>query len=147
MRWRPTGVPAGRWGSTGDRTRRGPYRRRAFRPSPSIVATVAAAVTRRQLWSLVGFSAAVGGWLEEGGPCRLRGFSVVGEPNAVISMRPDGRRPMAKGKKKLEVVHLVCEETGDYNYTLRRKTGGEKLKLKKFSPRLRRHTVHNEKKK
>ena len=38
---------------------------------------------------------------------------------------------MAKGKKKLEVVHLVCEETGDHNYTLRRKTGGEKLKVKK----------------
>ena len=52
-----------------------------------------------------------------------------------------------KSKKKLEVVHLVCEETGDYNYTLRRKTGGEKLKLKKYSPRLRKHTIHNEKKK
>ncbi len=50
-------------------------------------------------------------------------------------------------KKKLEVVHLVCEETGDYNYTLRRKTGGEKLKLKKYSPRLRRRTLHVEKKK
>ena len=49
--------------------------------------------------------------------------------------------------KKLEVVHLVCEETGDQNYTLRRKTGGEKLKVKKYSPRLRKHTLHNEKKK
>lgn len=54
---------------------------------------------------------------------------------------------MAKSKKKLEVVHLVCEETGDMNYTLRRKTGGEKLHLKKYSSRLRRHTMHNEKKK
>lgn len=54
---------------------------------------------------------------------------------------------MAKGKKKLEVVHLVCEETGEYNYTIRRKSGGEKLKLKKFCPRLRKHTVHVEKKK
>jgi large subunit ribosomal protein L33 len=54
---------------------------------------------------------------------------------------------MAKSKKKLEIVHLVCEETGDYNYTIRRKSGGEKLKLKKYSPRLRRHSVHNEKKK
>lgn len=54
---------------------------------------------------------------------------------------------MAKGKKKLEVIHLVCEETGDMNYTLRRKTGGEKLKVKKYSPRLRKHTVHVEKKK
>lgn len=50
-------------------------------------------------------------------------------------------------KKKLEVVHLVCEETGDYNYTLRRRSGGEKLKLKKYCPRLRKHTVHVEKKK
>ena len=52
-----------------------------------------------------------------------------------------------KGKKKLEVIHLVCEETGDYNYTIRKKGGGEKLKLKKFSPRLKKHTIHNEKKK
>jgi large subunit ribosomal protein L33 len=58
---------------------------------------------------------------------------------------------MAKGggkrKKKVETVFLVCEETGDYNYTLRRKMGGEKLKLKKFCPRLRKHTMHVEKKK
>jgi large subunit ribosomal protein L33 len=56
---------------------------------------------------------------------------------------------MAKGKskKKVETVFLVCEETGDYNYTLRRKPGGEKLKLKKYSPRLRKHTTHTEKKK
>jgi large subunit ribosomal protein L33 len=54
---------------------------------------------------------------------------------------------MAKGKRKLEVIHLVCEETGDRNYTLRRKSGGEKLKVKKYSPRLRKHTLHNEKKK
>ena len=54
---------------------------------------------------------------------------------------------MAKSKKKVETVYLVCEETGDYNNTVRRKPGGEKLKLKKYSPRLRRHTVHNEKKK
>lgn len=54
---------------------------------------------------------------------------------------------MAKGKKKLEIIHLVCAETGDQNYTLRRKSGGEKLKLKKYSPRLRKHTLHNEKKK
>ena len=28
---------------------------------------------------------------------------------------------MAKGKKKVEVIHLVCEETGDHNYVLRKK--------------------------
>jgi large subunit ribosomal protein L33 len=57
---------------------------------------------------------------------------------------------MAKGgkrKKKVETVFLVCEESGDHNYTLRRKMGGEKLKLKKYSPRLRKHTLHTEKKK
>ena len=54
---------------------------------------------------------------------------------------------MAKSKKKAEVVFLVCDETGDQNYVLRRKPGGEKLKLKKYSPRLRNHTLHSEKKK
>ena len=53
---------------------------------------------------------------------------------------------MAKSKKK-EIVHLVCDECGDYNYTLKRKAGGEKLKIKKFCPRLRKHTLHSEKKK
>jgi large subunit ribosomal protein L33 len=52
-----------------------------------------------------------------------------------------------KRKRKVETVFLVCEETGDHNYTIRRKTGGEKLKLSKFSPRLRKHTTHVEKKK
>ena len=54
---------------------------------------------------------------------------------------------MTKSKKMAEVVFLVCQETGDYTYSIRRKSGGEKLKIKKFSPRLRRHTVHVEKKK
>jgi large subunit ribosomal protein L33 len=54
---------------------------------------------------------------------------------------------MAKSKKKAESIFLVCKETGDYNYTLRRKPGGEKLTLKKYCPRLRKHTDHTEKKK
>ena len=54
---------------------------------------------------------------------------------------------MAKSKKKAEAVFLVCKETGDYNYTLRRKPGKEKLTLKKYCPRLRKHTEHTEKKK
>lgn len=52
-----------------------------------------------------------------------------------------------KRKKKVETIFLVCEETGDYNYTIRRKPGGEKLKLNRYSPRLRKHTLHIEKKK
>ena len=90
---------------------------------------------------------------------RETGRSGLGVPGRIGSPRrgrvtetlrlpqPQDDRTMAKGKKKLEVVHLVCEETGDQNYTLRRKTGGEKLKVKKYSPRLRKHTVHNEKRK
>ncbi len=54
---------------------------------------------------------------------------------------------MAKPKKKKEIVFLVCEETGDRNYTIRKRSGTEKLSLKKYSPRLRRHTLHIEKKK
>ena len=52
-----------------------------------------------------------------------------------------------RGKKKAETVFLVCEETGDYNYAVRRKPGGEKLKLQKYSPRLRKRTTHIEEKK
>ena len=51
---------------------------------------------------------------------------------------------MGKSKKKVETVFLVCEETGDYNYTLRRKSGGERLKLMKYSSRLRKRTLHVE---
>jgi large subunit ribosomal protein L33 len=52
-----------------------------------------------------------------------------------------------KSKKKAETVFLVCEESGDKNYAVRRKPGAEKLRLKKYCPRLRRHTWHAEKKK
>jgi large subunit ribosomal protein L33 len=53
---------------------------------------------------------------------------------------------VAKSKKK-DTAFLVCEETGDYNYSVRRRSGGEKLRLKKYCPRLRKHTLHVEKKK
>ena len=61
--------------------------------------------------------------------------------------KPMAQKKGGKSKKKVEVVFLVCEESGDYNYTLRRKTGREKLKVNKFCPRLRKHTMHVEKKK
>jgi large subunit ribosomal protein L33 len=60
----------------------------------------------------------------------------------LMAKKKGGRR-----KKKAETVFLVCEETGDRNYSVRKKPGGEKLKLSKYSQRLRKHTVHNEKKK
>ena len=54
---------------------------------------------------------------------------------------------MAKSKKKKETTYLVCQETGDINYVLYRKPGAEKLQLKKYSPILRRITLHTEKRK
>ncbi len=52
-----------------------------------------------------------------------------------------------KSKDKREIVFLVCSETGDRNYTIRKKSKGEKLEISKYSPRLRKHTKHTEKKK
>ncbi len=54
---------------------------------------------------------------------------------------------MAKSKKKKETTFLVCQETGEYNYSMLRKTGGEKLQLNKYCPKLRKVTLHIEKKK
>jgi large subunit ribosomal protein L33 len=57
------------------------------------------------------------------------------------------KEAMAKPKKKKEIVFLVCAETGERNYTILKKPGTPKLELKKYCPRLRKHTVHVEKKK
>lgn len=54
---------------------------------------------------------------------------------------------MAKSNKKLIIVHLVCEETGEQNYTMRRRSDKEKLRVRKHCPKLRKHTWHNEKRK
>ncbi|MFM7481277.1 MAG: 50S ribosomal protein L33 [Planctomycetota bacterium] len=59
---------------------------------------------------------------------------------------------MAKKSLDREYVWLQCTETGDMNYrTEIRVKGGiaEKVKLgfQKFSPRLRRHTLHKIKRK
>lgn len=54
---------------------------------------------------------------------------------------------MAKKKKIAEVVHLVCQESGQQNYTLRKKKGDSRLEVKKYCPALRKHTLHVEKRK
>ena len=59
---------------------------------------------------------------------------------------------MAKKSDKTEFVWLQCTETGDLNYrTPINMRGGlpEKLKagMKKYSPRLRKHTLHKIKRK
>ncbi|WP_010275295.1 50S ribosomal protein L33 [Paenibacillus senegalensis] len=44
------------------------------------------------------------------------------------------------------IVTLACTETGDRNYTTtkNKKTHPERLELRKYSPRLRRMTLHRE---
>ena len=51
---------------------------------------------------------------------------------------------MAKGNTTK--IGLKCSECGDINYstTKNAKTKTEKLELKKFSPRLNKHTIHKE---
>lgn len=51
---------------------------------------------------------------------------------------------MAKKSVKRKTVGLVCEETGDRHYYTTRNNAGEKLKLRKYNPRLRRHTLYVE---
>jgi len=48
-------------------------------------------------------------------------------------------------KEKREYLQLVCTETGDVNYYTSRSKLGQKLELKKYCPRLKRHTIHKEK--
>ena len=59
---------------------------------------------------------------------------------------------MAKKAAATEYVWLQCEETGDLNYRTAVNTKGgipEKLKagLRKYSPKLRKHTLHKIKRK
>ncbi|MEK3786283.1 50S ribosomal protein L33 [Paenibacillus sp. FSL K6-1230] len=44
------------------------------------------------------------------------------------------------------VVTLACTETGDRNYTTtkNKRTHPERMELRKYSPRLRRYTLHRE---
>ena len=51
---------------------------------------------------------------------------------------------MAKGNRIK--VGLKCSESGDINYTTVKnsKTTTEKLELKKYCPRLKKHTIHKE---
>ena len=52
-------------------------------------------------------------------------------------------------KESRENVWLQCTETGDLNYRTEIKVAGgaQKVEVKKYSPRLRRHTLHKVKRK
>ena len=56
---------------------------------------------------------------------------------------------MAKSGNARGYVWLQCTETGDLNYRVQKRIKGNpyKLELKKYSPRLKKHTVHKESKK
>ena len=55
---------------------------------------------------------------------------------------------MAKSNKR-EFVWLQCTETGDLNYRVSVNVAGgvPKLEMKKYCPRLRKHTMHKIKRK
>jgi large subunit ribosomal protein L33 len=47
-----------------------------------------------------------------------------------------------------EYVWLECTDCGDRNYRVQKETrGAERLELKKYCPRTRKHTVHKESRK
>jgi len=52
-------------------------------------------------------------------------------------------------KENREKVWLQCTETGDLNYRTEIKVAGgpQKVELKKYCPRTRKHTVHKESRK
>ena len=46
------------------------------------------------------------------------------------------------------IVKLKCKETGDIKYSVKnKKKNPEKLQLKKYNPKLRKHTTYEETKK
>jgi len=52
------------------------------------------------------------------------------------------------GRMAREYVWLECTETGLRNYRVSKETRGtERLELKKYCPKLRRHTIHKESRK
>ena len=53
---------------------------------------------------------------------------------------------MAKRKNAVDVYQLICDESGARNYVLRLKKEHKGLKVKKYCPKLKRHTMHSAKK-
>lgn len=55
---------------------------------------------------------------------------------------------MAKKSEAREIIRIVCTEDGKnyYTTTKNKRNTQERLELKKYNPRLRKYTVHREKK-
>ena len=53
---------------------------------------------------------------------------------------------MAKGKNNRELIRLVSTEGTGYFYTTSRKRGRDKIQLKKYDPKLKKHVLFKEEK-
>lgn len=51
---------------------------------------------------------------------------------------------MAKAKSTVELIRLVSSAGTGYFYTTRKKRSREKLELKKYDPKIRKHVVFKE---
>lgn len=81
-----------------------------------------------------------------GYPGNLVSRGDVGNPSPVWS---NTRLAMAKKSKDARVyVIMECTETGQRTYMAQKNTKkGYKLELKKYNPKLRKHTIYKERKK
>lgn len=51
---------------------------------------------------------------------------------------------MARGKSNVELIRLVSTAGTGYFYTTRKKKSRDKLELKKYDPKIRKHVVFKE---
>lgn len=51
---------------------------------------------------------------------------------------------MAKGKNNRELIRLVSSEGTGYFYTTEKKRGTDKLNIKKYDPKIRKHVLFKE---
>jgi len=69
--------------------------------------------------------------------------------NSFCILHSDFCDEVVMAKENREMVWLQCTETGDLNYRTEIKIAGgvQKIEVKKYSPRLRKHTLHKVKRK
>jgi large subunit ribosomal protein L33 len=75
---------------------------------------------------------------------------IVHNPKAVprVTRLRQQRKTMAKKAEAREIIRIVCTEDGKnyYTTTKNKRNTTERLELMKYNPRLRKHTLHREKK-
>jgi large subunit ribosomal protein L33 len=72
-----------------------------------------------------------------------------GDPKGFLTIGFETEKRCNMAKENREMVWLQCTETGDLNYRTQIKVAGgvQKVELKKYNPRLRKHTLHKVKRK